>query len=312
LIDSIAVEVAKLEMDMGDLEAAEMNARQALKLNPAEAHLILSGVALERRDLATAEAEARQALGREERPRIPALIMLARILVEQGRLPEALATIDRAALRITEDKAPPVVTLASTRGDILARLGKNLEAEAAFREEIARFPGTKHAYARLAILLATQHRFAEITPVGRRERGGGPVLPAEGRTARCRAPPYRQERMKRRENRVQTDIAREGSPRSREMRKIPVLLAMAVLIAGAAFAGPVKHAEWAEGPVKHMMTGPEMEKWKTLSTDADAEAFIALFWARRAGERSARGIREARRARQPVLHHQAHPGRHDR
>lgn len=164
LVDSFAIEVAKLELDLGDLEAAELNARQAMKLNPAEAHLILAAVAMARRDLRKAEQEARLALGREDRPRVPALILLARVLVEQGRLQEALAATDRAAARVAEDGARPVATLASTRGDILARLGRNVEAEAALREEMARFPATTDAYVRLALLQASQRRFAEIQP----------------------------------------------------------------------------------------------------------------------------------------------------
>ena len=162
LIDLIALEIAKLELDMGNLDAAALNARQAMKLNPLEAHLLLAAVALERRDLTTAEKEALQALG--DLPRIPALIMLARVRVEQGRLEEALAATDGAAARVAQSKAGPVVTLAATRGDILARMSRNREAEAAFREEIARFPTTRQAYVRLAILLAQEHRFSEIEP----------------------------------------------------------------------------------------------------------------------------------------------------
>jgi arylsulfatase A-like enzyme/Tfp pilus assembly protein PilF len=164
LVDSVAIEIAKLELDLGDLKAAELNAKQALKLDPNEAHLILAAVAEGRGDLAGAEREARQATGDAERPRVPALIHLARILSEEQKLDEALTTIDRAAARVAQEGAHPVATLASTRGDILARLGRNPEAEAAFREEISRFPTTTAAYNRLAILLASEHRFAEIEP----------------------------------------------------------------------------------------------------------------------------------------------------
>ena len=158
LVDSTVIEVAKLDLDLGRLDAAELNAKQGLKLNPADAHLILAAVAMERKQWTLAEQEARLALGREDRPRVPALLLLARILTEQGRLDEALATVSRAA-------APgPVATMASTRGDILARMGRLGEAEAAFRQEIASFPTATIAYVRLAILLGSQKRFNEITP----------------------------------------------------------------------------------------------------------------------------------------------------
>lgn len=164
LVDSLAMEIGKLALDMGDLAAAEMNAKQAMKLSPAEAHLLLAEVALQRRDLTTAENEARLAIGRENNPRVPALIMLARILSEKGRLQEALQSVDAAAQRIAADRLPLVPTLESTRGDILARLGRVQEAEQALRKEIATFPATRLAYVRLAILLASQKRFDEIEP----------------------------------------------------------------------------------------------------------------------------------------------------
>ena len=156
LVDSFAIEIAKLELDLGDLKAAELNAQQAMKLDPLDAHLILAAVAERRNDLPTAEKEARLGL-----PRVPAMIMLARILTEQGKLDEALATINRGAQL---QGSHPVATLASTRGDILARMGRNSDAEASFREEIERFPTTTESYMKLALLLASEHRFAEIQP----------------------------------------------------------------------------------------------------------------------------------------------------
>jgi arylsulfatase A-like enzyme/Flp pilus assembly protein TadD len=164
LIDSLAIEIGKLELDLGNLEAAALNAEQAMKLNPDEAHLLLAGVAVKREDWAAAEREARLARGDEALPRVPALLVLAKVLAEQGKLPAALAELERAARRVIES-GHPVPTLASTRGDVLARMGRTSEAESSFREEIARFPGTTDAYVRLSILLASQRRFAEIEPL---------------------------------------------------------------------------------------------------------------------------------------------------
>jgi len=164
LVDSVAVEVAKLELDLGDLDAATKNAQIAMKLDPVEAHLILAAVAEAKSDLATAENEGRAAVAAAEPARVPALILLARVLSQEQKLPEALATITRATARVNDEGAHPVSTLASTRGDILARMGRNDEAETAFREEIAEFPRTTDAYVRLALLLASQHRFNEIEP----------------------------------------------------------------------------------------------------------------------------------------------------
>jgi tetratricopeptide (TPR) repeat protein len=164
LVDSAAIEIAKLELDRGNLKGAELNAQQAMRVSPLEAHLVLAAVSEARHDLVGSEREARLAMGGEERPRVPAMIVLARVLAEQQKLAEALAVADRAVARVKDEGAHAVPTLASTRGDILARLGRATEAEAAFREEIANFPRTTDAYTRLALLLASQHRFAEIAP----------------------------------------------------------------------------------------------------------------------------------------------------
>jgi len=61
-----------------------------------------------------------------------------------------------------------------------------------------------------------------------------------------------------------------------------ILAALVILAATLAFGqvGP-KYAEWADGPVHHLMTRDEMKQWKALQTDAEAQAFIDLFWARR-------------------------------
>ena len=38
---------------------------------------------------------------------------------------------------------------------------------------------------------------------------------------------------------------------------------------------------WGDGPVRHLMTKDEMRQWKDVKSDAEAQAFIDLFWARR-------------------------------
>lgn len=42
-----------------------------------------------------------------------------------------------------------------------------------------------------------------------------------------------------------------------------------------------KYVDWGKGPATWLMTRDEQKKWKTVSTDDDAQAFIDLFWARR-------------------------------
>jgi GWxTD domain-containing protein len=58
--------------------------------------------------------------------------------------------------------------------------------------------------------------------------------------------------------------------------------ALAAILAVSAFAQlSAEHRDWANGPVKWIMTAEETAKWKSVKKDADAKAFIDLFWARR-------------------------------
>lgn len=164
LVDSVAIEIANVELDLGDLKAAELNAQQAMKTDPATAHLVLAAVAEARSDLPSAEREARLAAGPEDQPNVPALILLARILASQQKVDEALTVANRAIAHAGGEGTHPVATAFSTRGDILARMGRTAEAEADFRKEIERFPDSTEAYVRLALLFASEHRFAEIGP----------------------------------------------------------------------------------------------------------------------------------------------------
>ncbi|HEX7831058.1 MAG TPA: GWxTD domain-containing protein [Thermoanaerobaculia bacterium] len=42
-----------------------------------------------------------------------------------------------------------------------------------------------------------------------------------------------------------------------------------------------QYSEWGKGPVTYLMTREEVAKWKLTRNDADAKAYVDLFWARR-------------------------------
>lgn len=66
------------------------------------------------------------------------------------------------------------------------------------------------------------------------------------------------------------------------MRTKLAVMAAVVMIAALAEGAPSKAAqEWRNGPIRWIMTGEEQKAWKSVATDADAAAFIDLFWARR-------------------------------
>ncbi len=67
--------------------------------------------------------------------------------------------------------------------------------------------------------------------------------------------------------------------KTRNLLMAAVFLAASVT-SGFAALSPAK-ADWGKGPVQYIMTNEEKAAWKALQTDADADAFIELFWARR-------------------------------
>ena len=58
------------------------------------------------------------------------------------------------------------------------------------------------------------------------------------------------------------------------------VLALSFVVSAAAQVGP-KYADWGDGPAQHLMTKDEKKQWKAVHTDAEATAFVELFWAKR-------------------------------
>lgn len=60
-----------------------------------------------------------------------------------------------------------------------------------------------------------------------------------------------------------------------------------LIVAGCALSGATAYAlsaeylDWGRGPTQFLMTKDEAAKWKTITSDDEAKAFVALFWARR-------------------------------
>jgi GWxTD domain-containing protein len=66
------------------------------------------------------------------------------------------------------------------------------------------------------------------------------------------------------------------------MRLRTYLAALAVsALALNALALSAEYLDWGRGPAQFLMTKEEAAKWKTITSDDDAKAFVALFWARR-------------------------------
>jgi len=69
------------------------------------------------------------------------------------------------------------------------------------------------------------------------------------------------------------------------MKAVTRIAAIALLLAAASFpaaASVEKHKDWDKSP-EYVLLATDQEKtaWKSVATDADAETFLALFWAKR-------------------------------
>jgi thioredoxin-like negative regulator of GroEL len=151
----IGLALARVSLARGRADGIESKARAGMSVDPAAAHELLAWSALFREDLARAEREGRLALQMAPAGTGSALA-LAEVLVRRSELSEALAVLERA--RRLSRAGRPVRGFELARGDVLARLGRNSEAEVAFRREIDAFPGNSEAYARLAIVYALEGR----------------------------------------------------------------------------------------------------------------------------------------------------------
>jgi arylsulfatase A-like enzyme/tetratricopeptide (TPR) repeat protein len=155
-----ALEIARLAAARGDWEKAEAHAKAALPVSPAAAHEVLGRAALGRGDLDRAVSEAALARGDSADPDViaRAAVVTAGAELARGRTAEALAVLDAAAARTAGRSGSLPRDFEYFRGDALARAGRVGDAEAAFRREIAVYPDNVDAYARLAVVLAVEHR----------------------------------------------------------------------------------------------------------------------------------------------------------
>ncbi len=157
----ILVSLCDLSVEIKDYKAARYYIEAALAVGATNIHAELAAIALGEGDLATARKEA--AIARANRPTSQTpLLQLARIEQQAGNLPGALEYLEEALRIGSGDGENPVFSLQSTRGDVLALLGREKEAEEAFRAELASSPENLDAWQRLAFLYASQQRLSDL------------------------------------------------------------------------------------------------------------------------------------------------------
>jgi tetratricopeptide (TPR) repeat protein len=140
----ISLHTSALLLRLGRFDEAEAHAELAKKVSPTEAESLVAEIALARHQPAAAERAARAALAAGGDAMTPRLA-LAEVLVIEGRLDEALRETDQVLADLAR-RAPgqSFPKLWWVRGDILARLQRNAEAEQAFLHEIQSFPADTH------------------------------------------------------------------------------------------------------------------------------------------------------------------------
>ena len=121
----------------------------------------LAAIALAAGDFEAARKEAEAILAKTPSARGPRLV-LARVALAGGNLAGALTLLDSTRELDRAAGRPSPFGLGSLRGDVLARLGREKEAEADFRSEVTSYPENLDAWARLALLYASQRRAAEL------------------------------------------------------------------------------------------------------------------------------------------------------
>jgi arylsulfatase A-like enzyme/tetratricopeptide (TPR) repeat protein len=148
--------------DLGDFAQAKLFAQRSIAVSgPAEAHEVLAAVLMHDKDLDGAEKEAREALERGHMGHVKPAILLAQVSKARGDLSGALAQLDKVETELENREDRQVSNLHYFKGDLLARMGRNAEAEQEFRQEIKYFPGNPGGWSSLAFLLASEGRSGE-------------------------------------------------------------------------------------------------------------------------------------------------------
>jgi choline-sulfatase len=181
----MALSLGNAYLETGQLDEAARHADLVLNALPTGAHTLLARVAMERHDFRTAENEAKLAIGTTS-PQPAAMLLLADVRRTRGDLPGAWSACDAAAQRAKELNVPALYRLDFLRGDILARMDRPEDAEAAYKREIANFPHNTQAYANLAIIYFVQDRRGEMERVLREMVTANPHPGARALAARTR------------------------------------------------------------------------------------------------------------------------------
>jgi arylsulfatase A-like enzyme/tetratricopeptide (TPR) repeat protein len=161
---SAYLELARIHALGGRRDQAERAAAQAAATDPAQAYEALAGFLLESGRVADAATFARRAVAADPE-RVMARYVLGLAAQRAGRCDEALLEYRRADESRGRRRGLVVPGLYARMGDCLARLGRETEAESAFRREIEEVPYASEGRVGLAILYKSQGREEAVREV---------------------------------------------------------------------------------------------------------------------------------------------------
>jgi tetratricopeptide (TPR) repeat protein len=156
----ILVGLADLALEKGDVARARSYGMAASAVGAAGATEVSAEAALAAGDVAQARRLAKTCLGEDGQSR-PCWLLLANIEKEAGDLNAAWSALERLQSLSEQVRRAPIKNEEFLRGDILGRMGKNAEAEAAFRRETLAFPENPRGWTGLALLYASDGRERE-------------------------------------------------------------------------------------------------------------------------------------------------------
>jgi choline-sulfatase len=146
--------LADLALRKGDIPRARTYAEAAAAVGASGATQAQAEIAQASGDVPEARRLARACLREDERSR-PCWLLLASIEKQAGDLKSSWEYLDRLR-NLRAAGRGPLENENFLRGDVLARTGRESEAEAAFRAEISSFPDNPAGWTGLALLYASQ------------------------------------------------------------------------------------------------------------------------------------------------------------
>ena len=154
------IALARIHGLAGRRERAETHARLASEKEPGRGFETLAEIQLDLRRPTEAAESARRSLAADP-GRVMSRFVLAKAESQAGRYEEAAVEYRQAIELASRQQAFIVRGLHAGLADCLARLGREAEAEAEFRREIAIIPYSREARVGLGLLLRSQGRDAE-------------------------------------------------------------------------------------------------------------------------------------------------------